>query len=74
MAIQQAVSAAVDSYIAWQRKIGRDINPSKLLALVMGAGAKRAQITAPIFTAIPADSIAAIDGTASITYGGLEDD
>jgi phage-related baseplate assembly protein len=73
-AIQQAVSAAVDSYIAWQRKIGRDINPSKLLALVMGAGAKRAQITAPIFTAIPADNIAAIDGTASITYGGLEDD
>lgn len=74
VAIQQAVSAAVDGYIAWQRKIGRDINPSKLLALVMGAGAKRAQITAPIFTAIPADSIAAIDGTASITYGGLEDD
>lgn len=74
VAIQQAVSAAVDSYIAWQRKIGRDINPSKLLALVMGTGAKRAQITAPIFTAIPADSIAAIDGTASITYGGLEDD
>lgn len=73
-AIQQAVSAAVDSYIAWQRKIGRDINPSKLLALVMGAGAKRAQITAPIFTAIPADNIADIDGTASITYGGLEDD
>lgn len=74
VAIQQAVSAAVDSYIAWQRKIGRDINPSKLLVLVMGAGAKRAQITAPIFTAIPADSIAAIDGAASITYGGLEDD
>lgn len=74
VAIQQAVSAAVDGYIAWQRKIGRDIIPSKLLALVMGAGAKRAQITAPIFTAIPADSIAAIDGTASITYGGLEDD
>lgn len=74
VAIQQAVSAAVDSYVAWQRKIGRDINPSKLLALVMGAGAKRAQITAPIFTAIPADSIAAIDGASSITYGGLEDD
>lgn len=74
VAIQQAVSAAVDSYVAWQRKIGRDINPSKLLALVMGAGAKRAQITAPIFTAIPADNIAAIDGAASITYGGLEDD
>ena len=74
VAIQQAVSAAVDSYVSWQRKIGRDINPSKLLALVMGAGAKRAQITAPIFTAIPADSIAAIDGAASITYGGLEDD
>ena len=40
----------------------------------MGAGAKRAQITAPTFAAIPADSIAAIDGTAAITYGGLEDD
>ena len=72
--IQQAVAAAADSYIAWQRKIGRDINPSKLLALVIGAGAKRAQIISPTFATIPADSIAAIDGTVAITYGGLEDD
>lgn len=74
VAIQQAVTAAVDAYISWQRKIGRDINPSKLLALIMDAGAKRAQIASPVFTTIPVDSISALDGNATITYGGLEDD
>lgn len=72
--IQQAVTSAVESYVSWQRKIGRDINPSKLLALVMGAGAKRVQITSPEYTTVPANSIAALSGAAAITYGGLEDD
>nr|DAI05117.1 MAG TPA: baseplate assembly protein [Caudoviricetes sp.] len=72
-AIQQAVSAAVDSYIAWQRKIGRDINPSKLLALVMGAGAKRAVIRSPAFTVVSTTE-AAQPGTVNLVYGGLEDD
>ena len=39
--IQGAVAAAVAQYTAWQRAIGRDINPDKLRELGMAAGAKR---------------------------------
>lgn len=39
---------AIDKYIEWQRaKISRDINPDKLKALLIAAGAKRAVITYP---------------------------
>lgn len=72
--IQNAVAAAVEAYTAWQRAIGRDINPSKLVALVMAAGAKRVEVTAPAFTAVSATAVAKLDGPAAVTYGGLEDD
>lgn len=72
--IQAAVETAVADYVTWQRTIGRDINPSKLVAMVMVEGAKRVQVTAPIFTAVDVTSVAAISGTASVNYGGLEDD
>lgn len=48
VAIQEAVTAAVANYTAWQRAIGRDINPSKLAEMVMAAGAKRVEVTAPV--------------------------
>jgi phage-related baseplate assembly protein len=73
-AIQTAVSAAVTAYTTWQRKMGRDINPDKLLALVIAAGAKRATITAPTRTTIAATEVPALSGIASVTYGGLEAD
>lgn len=72
--IQMAVSSAVETYIAWQRAIGRDINPSKLTALIIAAGAKRVVITAPTYTAVAATSCAKLSGAAAVTYGGLEDD
>lgn len=71
-AIQTAVSTAVKAYTTWQRKMGRDINPDKLLALIIAAGAKRATITAPTRTTIAATEVPALNGTASVTYGGLE--
>lgn len=71
--IQSAVGQAVADYIAWQRKIGRDINPSELTHRIVAAGAKRVEITAPAFQAIEAAQIPAL-GTQSVTYGGLEDD
>ena len=72
--IQAAVAQAVEDYQAWQRAIGRDINPSKLVAMVMEAGAKRVTVTAPTYTTVDATKVSAIQGSAVVTYGGLEDD
>ena len=74
VAIQEAVQAAVADYLTWQRTIGRDINPSKLVALVMAAGAKRVTVTAPTYTTVDAIKVSALSGSPTINYGGLEDD
>ena len=74
VAIQEAVQTAVADYLTWQRTIGRDINPSKLVALVMAAGAKRVTVTAPTYTAVDAIKVSALSGSPTISYGGLEDD
>lgn len=73
-AIQTAVNQAIEDYKLWQRtKMGRDINPDVLTRIVTQAGAKRLQITDPVFTVVPAGSVASLELT-SVTYGGLEDD
>lgn len=74
VAIQEAVQTAVADYLTWQRTIGRDINPSKLVALVMAAGAKRVTVTAPTYTTVDAIKVSALSGSPTISYGGLEDD
>ena len=72
--IQGDVNTAIEEYQAWQRKkLGRDINPSELTMRVMAAGAKRVNITSPVFTALDVDQVAN-EATVSITYGGLEDE
>lgn len=72
--IQKNVSDAVDEYIEWQTtSIGRDINPSKLTELMMAAGAKRVEVTSPVFTITGENYVAVLDSE-SVTYGGLEDD
>ena len=72
--IQAAVAQAVADYQTWQRAIGRDINPSQLVHMVMDAGAKRVTVTAPTDTAVDATKVSALQGDAVISYGGLEDD
>lgn len=74
VAIQAAVEQAVADYRTWQRTIGRDINPSKLVAMVMAAGAKRVIVTSPTYTTVDAIKVSALSGTPAINYGGLEDD
>lgn len=74
VSIQAAVNAAVADYIAWQtRTIGRDINPSVLVQMMVDAGAKRVEVTAPDFTIVPTGSVARLHEQA-VTYGGVEDD
>lgn len=49
--IAQEVENAVDAYIKWQQgKLGRDINPSKLISMLMAiSGIKRVAVTAPTY-------------------------
>lgn len=74
VAIQTAVTEAVENYKTWQRVIGRDINPSKLSEMIMAAGAKRVEITAPAYTPVSATAVSSLSGEPVINYGGLEDD
>lgn len=73
-AIQSEVSNAINNYIIWQKsKMGRDINPDELIKRVVAAGAKRIEITNPVFNKVGNDSVASL-GQSNIIYGGLEDD
>lgn len=72
--IQVAVQAAYQDWILWQQSaIGRDINPSELTARLVGAGAKRAVITEPAFSALLRDQSARCVYS-ELIYGGVEDD
>ncbi len=79
-AVTEAVNAAVDKYIAWQcAKIGRDINPSKLIQMVIEAGAKRVVVTSPVYAHLKDGSDnkmpqLAQPGTKNVTNGGYEDE
>jgi len=51
--IQAAVEAAVERYNVWQcARLGRDINPSHLIGLLMQTGIKRVELRAPAFTVL----------------------
>ena len=73
--IKDAVMTAVDNYRLWQKsKIGRDINPSRLIADVMAvAGVKRVIVTAPTYTVLTGVQVAQ-DKTVSVVLGGGEDE
>lgn len=78
--IRAAVDAAVDQYNSWQcAKLGRDINPSYLLGLLMQTGIKRVVPSAPDFTVLrdggdkTVPQVARL-GTVTVTNGGYEDE
>ena len=72
--IQDEVTAAIAEYIKWQTtEIGIDINPSELTKRIVAAGAKRVELTEPVFTAVEETEVAQCSGQ-TVNYGGLEDD
>ena len=79
-AIEEAVSTAVQEYIAWQSaKLGRDINPSKLVALLMQTGVKRVEVSSPAYRALRDGRDNLVPQIArlkekTITNGGFEDE
>lgn len=78
--IEAAVDAAVAQYAAWQcAKLGRDINPSYLIGLLMQTGIKRVVLTSPAFTVLRDGSDntapqAAVVQNITATNGGHEDE
>lgn len=73
--IKANVLKAVQDYVVWQKgKIGRDINPSELISQIISAGAKRVNVTTPVYTAISDTQVAVASASISVTYGGLESD
>lgn len=78
--IQMAVNAAVEQYAAWQcGKLGRDINPSHLIGLLMQTGIKRVALTSPTYIALRDGSDNTVPqvaklGTVTATNGGYEDE
>lgn len=72
--IQAAVIRAVNDYRLWQKsRLGRNKNPSELIARVMAAGSLRLDVTEPVFTEITRLQVAQ-DDTVNVTFGGLVDD
>lgn len=80
--IEAAIRSAVDEYADWQcKKIGRDINPSRLMWLLKDTGAKRIDIKSPVFTSLRDGSDRLTPQTAHtdrvsavIVNGGYEDE
>lgn len=78
--IEAAVQAAVEEFAAWQcAKLGRDINPSHLVGLLMKTGIKRVKLLEPADVTLhdgragEIPQVAAL-GMTSITNGGYEDE
>lgn len=73
--VTQNINNAVLEYRTWQKeKLGRDINPNKLIQLLINAGAKRVEILEPIFTNLDKTKIAQETSNITISYQGVEDE
>ncbi|HAN7490845.1 TPA: baseplate J protein, partial [Escherichia coli] len=71
--IQSEVEKAIDEYKQWQRSVmGRDINPDEIIQRLKNAGAKRLEISSPVFTVIGETQVAR-ERNINCQYAGLED-
>lgn len=72
-AIEREVRAAVDNFIVWQTsKMGRDVNPSYLIKMMMDAGAKRVEVRQPEFQSVADIAVGKLQSK-TVLNGGLED-
>ena len=72
--VAENIGAAVRTFKEWQgAKMGRDVNPSYLISLLMQAGAKRVKVRSPVDTVVPDNAVAVIGETA-VVNGGAENE
>lgn len=71
--VQKNVSSAMNEFVAWERaKLGRDINPSKIVQILMDvSGVKRVEVTSPAFTVVENTQVAH-EGTVNVVMAGSE--
>jgi len=73
-AVQERIQKAVEAYEAWQtERIGRDINPDRLVQLCLAAGAKRVEVDGLEFTQLGRDTVTHINSS-EIIFGAVEGD
>ena len=80
--IRANVRSAVREYVAWQRSLGRDINPTELIYRIRAAGAKRVSLASPTDTSVSDTELPNFTGSiatdeaidAFAVYGGVEND
>lgn len=72
--IEQDVQSAVDEYVKWQtEKMGRDINPSYLISLLMKTGIKRVEVVSPVHAVVDDNKVASLQNS-NVINGGIEDE
>ena len=72
--VSVAVQTAVEEYVIWQKsKIGRGIDPTKLLSALQIAGAQRLSVSPNIYTAINKNELA-VASNINITFEGVIND
>lgn len=72
--INEKVIKAIDEYELWQKsKLGRDINPSRLISMIISAGAKRVNVNTPVFTKLEKNQVAYLQNK-NVLYKGAEND
>lgn len=68
------IENAVGEYIKWQtEKMGRDINPSYLISLLMRTGIKRVEVTKPEYAVLGGNTVAVLNHS-EVNNGGFEDE
>ncbi|AVQ16370.1 baseplate J/gp47 family protein [Fusobacterium necrophorum] len=72
--IKNKIEIALQEYIDWQKaKLGRDINPNKLIQLLIMAGAKRVELSDFTFVKLERNTVAK-ENTVNLKYQGEEDE
>ncbi|MCD8355856.1 MAG: baseplate J/gp47 family protein [Clostridia bacterium] len=68
------VETAVNEYIEWQTsKLGRKINPGKLIAMVISAGATYCEVTEPTVKKLISTQCAVLNAEPTLIYGGTDE-
>ena len=72
--IENNIKTAAEAFSLWQsEKLGRDINPSYLIQLIMQAGAKRVEITKPANTVVENNQVSKVKSV-NLINGGIEEE
>lgn len=73
--VQTQVATAIQNFTEWEKnQLGRDINPSKLVQLLMDvSGVKRVNVNSPVFTVVTDTQVAIASGIKVVMVGSEDE-